>query len=121
MFFKEQCIQKNNGGVGLARKIGMDFCLRFSKINSLFFSLDADTIIHKNYLDIIIEKYKKHNFCSAVVNFKHRTSSDIDLNIKIKKYENLLKRIANNINNTGSPYGYVRYGVYNCMHLVKHI
>ena len=41
--------------------------------------------------------------------FKHRTSSDIDLNIKIKKYENLLK-IANNINNTGSPYGYVSMG-----------
>ena len=109
-FSKNNAFKKNNGGVGLARKIGMDFCLRFSKKNSLFFSLDADTIIHKNYLDIIIEKYTKYNFCSAVINFKHRTSIDTDLNIKIIKYENLLKSIARNIHKTGSPYGYVSMG-----------
>ena len=30
-------------GVGVARKIGMDYCLQFSTEDSLLFSLDADT------------------------------------------------------------------------------
>jgi glycosyltransferase involved in cell wall biosynthesis len=46
------------GGVGEARKIGMDSCLELfsqeSFADSLFFCLDADTLVSKNYLSTTI-------------------------------------------------------------------
>ena len=97
-------------GVGLARKIGMDFCISYSHYDSLYFSLDADTIIEPNYLTFIYEKYKKHSFKTAIVNFSHQPTNDKIINVAINKYELLLKQIAKKIQKTGSPYGYVSMG-----------
>ena len=47
-------IPQNTGGVGMARKIGMDMALRLLKKSStprnLILSLDADTLVQNNYL-----------------------------------------------------------------------
>ena len=44
------------------------------------------------------------------VNFKHQNSSNSIIEEGIRKYELILKEIAENIEKTGSPYGYVSMG-----------
>ena len=105
----KQLIDKH-AGVGTARKIGMDYALKLSNPQSIFFSLDADTIISKQYLKIIKKKFKESKMHACVINFKHQKSSDSIIEQGIRLYENKIKNIAKQINNTGSPYGYVSMG-----------
>ena len=109
-FSSRHALSENQSGVGMARKIGYDYCIRYAKKNSLFFSLDADTLIHKNYLLQIIQTYKTKKFTSAVVNFQHQSNDNPEIQQAIVKYETLLKNIAFNIRTTGSPYGFVSMG-----------
>ena len=97
-------------GVGLARKVGMDFCISYSHYSSLFCSLDADTLIHKNYLKKINQEHEKYNFFTATVNFSHQKNNDPEIQNAIIEYELLIKDIANNLNNIGSRYGFVSMG-----------
>ena len=109
-FSRNYVLPNKKSGVGMARKIGHDYVLQYSKKNSLFFSLDADTVVHKNYLHNIVEQFKNKNFYAAVVNFSHQNNSNPKIQDAIDEYENLLKTIAYNIRNTGSPYGFVSMG-----------
>ena len=110
-FSTETSFKDELAGVGLARKVGMDFSLKFIKdLNSIICSLDADTIIGENYLDSIYNNFKKNKINAAVVNFKHQNSSNSIIEEGIRKYELILKEIARNIEKTGSPYGYVSMG-----------
>ena len=61
-FSRQHALSEKQSGVGMARRIGYDYCIRYAKKNSLFFSLDADTLIHKNYLLQIIQTYKTKKF-----------------------------------------------------------
>ena len=110
-FSEQYAINDNLAGVGMARKIGLDYCLMYAKNkNSLLCSLDADTLISKNYLKYVCKLFKNNIAQACVVNFKHQKSSNIDINKGIKKYESILKNIAQNIDKVGSPYGYVSLG-----------
>ena len=106
----KSAIPKNKFGVGLARKIGMDFILSYASKSSLIFSLDADALISKKYLSTIVKFYKKKNFKACTVNFKHQKSKDYIINKGIKIYENALHHIANQIKKCNSPYGYISMG-----------
>ncbi len=109
-FSKKHALDNKNSGVGYARKIGLDFSLEYIKNNqSVFCCLDADTIISKNYLNIIKENFDK-GIEAAVINFKHQKSKDPIIEEGIRKYEKSIKDIAQKIEATGSPYGYVSMG-----------
>ena len=109
-YSKSQAINKKYFGVGLARKIGFDFAVQYSKKNSLFFSLDADTLISSTYLKTIINFYKDTMFHACTVNFKHQKSKDSLINKGIRIYEKQLLKIAKKIRSCNSPYGYVSMG-----------
>ena len=109
-YSSKHSLNKKYSGVGVARKVGMDYCINYSYQTSLLCSLDADTIINSDYLDVIEKEYNKYKFQSAVVNFKHQKSKNKKINNAIDEYEKLLKNIANKIKNSGSPYGYVSMG-----------
>jgi hypothetical protein len=109
-YSRENALHEKNFGVGLARKIGMDFALNYAHNNSLLFCLDADTLISKNYLKIIVQYYQKYNFQVSTVNFKHQESQDPIINKGIRIYEDGLKSMANKIEYCKSPYGYVSMG-----------
>ena len=109
-FSLEYAYDKKIAGVGLARKIGMDFCIPYSHKHSLYCSVDADTIIEKKYLDYISQIYHKFLFKAAVVNFSHQLTSNSIVNEAICEYELLLKQIAQQVHQSGSPYGYVSMG-----------
>ena len=103
-------LKSKYSGVGFARKIGMDFVLKYSNSDSIIFSLDADTIIDKNYFNIISKAFKKFDFKVCTINFQHQKSDDVIIEKAIRIYEKKLKEIALKINNTGSIYGYVSMG-----------
>ena len=109
-FDKNNALDDKIAGVGIARKIGFDYCLNFIKNeNALFYSLDADTIISSKYLTKINNEFKD-NVNVLVVNFKHQKSDNDVLEKGIRRYETIIKDIASKINQTGSPYGYVSMG-----------
>lgn len=86
-------------GVGYARKIGMDEALRrFDEINNpdgVIISLDADTIVSKEYFNTIIDEFyiqKKVRAC--VFQFTHNFNSELYSEKEIeacKKYEAYLR------------------------------
>ena len=97
-------------GVGLARKIGFDIGLNYSNINTIFYSLDADTIISNNYLKKINNYYSQKSIEAAVINFSHQKSSSINQENAIKKYEQFLKSTSLKMKKAGSPYYYHSIG-----------
>ncbi len=66
---------QNLGGVGMARKIGMDMALRLLKKSStprnLILSLDADTLVQNNYLSAI-NNYFTQKVKTAIVAYEHK-------------------------------------------------
>ena len=110
-FSQKNVLDSKIAGVGMARKIGLDYCLMLGEnADSLLCSLDADTPIHNGYLNHIISRFNEYKYGACVVNFKHQASKDIIIENGIRKYESILKNIAKQIDNTGSPYGYVSLG-----------
>ncbi len=109
-FSDDQALPEDKAGVGLARKIGHDYCIDYAKRESLFFSLDADTLIHKNYLLKIVQDFQNKTIYSAVINFEHQINNNPKIQQAIIEYERLLKTMALNIRETGSPYGFVSMG-----------
>ena len=110
-FSSKYALKTKNAGVGLARKIGLDFSLKYIKNQySLLCSLDADTLISVDYLNIIHETFTSPNIGACVLNFKHQNSNDKVVEKGIREYERQIKYIAKKIDDSGSPYGYVSMG-----------
>ncbi len=67
-----------SGGVGLARKIGMDLALTkfdyFSINKNIMLCTDADCIVDSDYLLEISQEFNRNNVEAAVVNFSHDIS-----------------------------------------------
>lgn len=64
------------GGVGLARKIGMDAALKTFNYNAInkktLVCLDADCTVDSNYLTTIVDEFNSKNFSAAVVKYEHK-------------------------------------------------
>lgn len=64
-----------DGGVGLARKIGMDLALTIldyqSKEKKILICLDADCTVDNNYLSSIIEFFNNKNINAGYVEYEH--------------------------------------------------
>ncbi|MAV58751.1 MAG: hypothetical protein CMG07_02245 [Candidatus Marinimicrobia bacterium] len=109
-FSYNNALPTKQAGVGLARKIGFDIGLKFSNENTIFCSLDADTIISEKYLLEIKKFYNNKNTTSAVINFKHIRSSSSILNKSIKLYEEFIKTTSLHLKKANSPYYYHSIG-----------
>jgi len=109
-------LQKKWAGVGLARKSGMDEAvLRFNnsnKTDGIIVSLDADTLVAKNYL-IEIEKHFKQNpkNVGATISFQHQTAGLEKAQLDgILLYEKFLEYYKNAVSFTGYPYSMFTIG-----------
>lgn len=84
-----------NGGVGLARKIGMDLALTkfdYLSINkNIILCTDADCIVDSDYLSEISQEFNRNNLEAAVVNFTHDISGRNDETKAIICYEIFLR------------------------------
>ena len=101
------------GGVGMARKIGMDKALRLlSKSCSekkLIISLDADTLVQPNYLSSI-QNYFTPKIKTAIVAYEHQMPEDYDGQTAICCYEIFLRYWVLGLKYAKSPWAFHSIG-----------
>jgi hypothetical protein len=104
----------DEGGVGLARKIGMDTALQVFDYSipgkKIIISLDADCVVESNYLNEIIRSFNKHNYSAANVYFEHNTSEDGLNGLGIISYEIFLRHYVAGLMLAKSPYAFHTVG-----------
>ncbi len=104
----------DEGGVGLARKVGMDTALQIFDYSSsekkIIISLDADCVVEKNYLEEIIGSFTNNKFSAATVDFEHNLSEDGINKLGIVSYEIFLRHYVAGLLFAQSPYGFHTIG-----------
>ena len=103
-----------NGGVGLARKIGMDLVLTKFDYNSnsknILICTDADCTVDPNYLSMISQELNQNNYEAAVVNFAHDISGDKEETKAIICYEIFLRYYVLGLSFAKSDYAFHTIG-----------
>jgi hypothetical protein len=103
-----------NGGVGLARKIGMDLALTkfdYLSINkNILICTDADCIVDSNYLSEISQEFNRNNYEAAVANFAHDIKGDDKETKAIICYEIFLRYYVLGLNFAKSDYAFHTIG-----------
>ena len=109
-------LQKKWAGAGLARKKGMDEAVnRFNQIQNpdgIIVSLDADTLVEKNYL-VEIEKHFSENpkNVGATIAFQHQTKNLSPKHLEgINLYEKYLSYYKESLKYTGYPFAMFTLG-----------
>ena len=104
----------SKGGVGLARKIGMDLALKClpedRERNSLIISLDADTLVEMNYLEEIDNYFNNNEDAAAVIDFSHILPEDKRHRTAAISYELFLRYYEAGLRFASSPYAYQTIG-----------
>lgn len=105
---------EKDGGVGLARKIGMDSALNIFDFNSdgkkIIITTDADCVLETNYLTEIVNNFNRRNLPAAVVNFRHDISGQDILTEAIICYEIFLRYYVLGLKFAASPYAFHTIG-----------
>ena len=102
-------LPRKHAGVGLARKIGMEWAVRgfLQSRNSegVIISLDADCTVSDNYLCSIENQFKTYSTNCCVLNFHHRTLGDnVALRSAIDQYEQYIWYFRNALKAVDFPY-----------------
>ena len=104
----------DEGGVGLARKIGMDTALQIFDYSipdkKLIISLDADCLVEENYLSEISLFFKKQNVSAATIDFEHDLSEDGINKLGIISYEIFLRHYVAGLLFAQSPFAFHTVG-----------
>jgi hypothetical protein len=105
------------GGVGLARKIGMDWAVsifsgskRSHDAVSVLVSLDADTLVEPNYLRAIRSHFDNTGAWAAVISYAHQTGGSQSERAAIVCYEIFLRYHVLGLHYAGSPYAFHTIG-----------
>jgi glycosyltransferase involved in cell wall biosynthesis len=102
------------GGVGLARKIGMDLALTlFDYGNSgkkIIICLDADCEVDANYLGAIIGEFNETNLAFAYVQYEHKLKGSEGDKLAIVCYELFLRYYVLGLKYAGSAYAFPTIG-----------
>ncbi len=110
----DKALPIKNGGVGLARKIGMDLSLKYFDYNNdrkkILLSLDADCLVSNNYLVEIIEKFNNEDLNVAVINYEHILPEDELRKSAIINYEIFLRYYVLGLTYANSHFAYHSIG-----------
>jgi hypothetical protein len=102
------------GGVGLARKFGMDEALKIFKYNAttkkILVCLDADCTVASNYLTSIVSEFNKRNLSAGFVSFRHNTEEDSPTTAAIICYEIFLHYYVLGLKYADSPFAFHTIG-----------
>ena len=102
------------GGVGSARKIGLDWGLRVLSESSarpgLLLSLDADTWVESNYLGAVRASFNCPDAWAAVISYAHRLEGSPSEIAAIVCYEIFLRYHVLGLAYAGSPYAFHSIG-----------
>ncbi|MDO9529293.1 MAG: glycosyltransferase family 2 protein [Syntrophales bacterium] len=103
-----------NGGVGLARKIGLDIALKVFDYKEpcakLLFCLDADTVVERDYLSAVRRFFEKEKATAAVVAFQHQDADDPSVRAAICCYEIFLRYYVLGLSYANSMYAFHSIG-----------
>ena len=101
-----------SGGVGAARKAGMDLFISTlppeDMEKSVIYSLDADTIVAGDYFLSTLQDVLAGGAVSLP--FTHQKSSDTSIQQAIEKYEAYLRRYVDKLKYAASPYAFFTIG-----------
>ena len=109
-------LRKKWAGAGLARKRGMDEVIsRFNKLNKprgILISLDADTLVDKNYLVEIERYFNEHpKNVGVTISFQHQKDGLQEKQLEgIQLYEMYLEYYKQALDYTGYPYSMFTIG-----------
>ncbi|HJO93084.1 MAG TPA: hypothetical protein QF753_06780 [Victivallales bacterium] len=101
------------GGVGRARKLGMDYSLFYMNWNlsPLIISLDGDTLVEEKYLESIFRYFESNNhIVGTSISFKHQKADSVLDESAIREYEVYLHDYVYKLKNAKSPYAYYTIG-----------
>lgn len=94
------------GGVGLARRIGMDLALPLLAPDGVMVCLDADTLVEPGYLQAISNHFKTTRAGGAVIPFCHQRGETPGEERAITLYELFLRHYVLGLVRAGSPYAF---------------
>lgn len=104
----------DRGGVGPARKIGMDWAVEVLHRNdhpsAPILCLDADTIVDANYLPVVREHFRAPGAWAAVIDYAHRPEGPAGQRAAIVLYEIFLRCHVLGLGWAGSPYAFHTIG-----------
>ncbi len=102
------------GGVGLARKIGMDAALTVFDYSlpgiKILISLDADCTVERNYLQEIIRSFTNKRYSVANVDFEHSLTESGTEKLGIISYEIFLRHYVAGLLFAQSPFAFHTVG-----------
>jgi hypothetical protein len=101
------------GGVGFARKIGLDLALPrldFTGQSPILVSLDADTLVEPSYLPALADHFRRSKAGGAVIPFRHRLGATPAEQDAIDRYELFLRSYILGLSLAGSPYAFHSVG-----------
>ena len=101
------------GGVGMARKIGLDLTLQrlaHDRRDPILVSLDADTLVLPNYLETIVAHFEKSTAGGMVIPFRHQHGDSPAQQAAIDRYELFLRTYVLGLRHAGSPYAFHTVG-----------
>jgi hypothetical protein len=88
-------IPSRTGGVGMARKIGMDMAFSLLRNSGekprLIYSLDADTLVQSDYLSSVRQVFSSGKTGTGVVAYEHQMPADETMRRAICRYEIFLR------------------------------
>jgi len=108
-------LPRKHAGVGLARKIGMEWAVRgflqSGNRDGIIISLDADCTVSENYLHVIENEFSMSSPNCCVLNFHHRVSEENEkIEQAIDQYEQYIWYFRNALKTIDFPYYYHTIG-----------
>jgi len=101
------------GGVGLARRVGMDLALTrldHAAADPLLVCLDGDTVVRPDYLAAIIAHFQGCRAGAAAIPYRHQRGSTPQAARLIARYELFLRGYILGLELAGSPYAFHSVG-----------
>jgi len=101
------------GGVGLARRIGLDLALtRIAPLSAdpILVCLDADTLVRPDYLHALVNHFAVSRCGAAVIPFIHQQGPSPEADRIITRYELFLRSYVFGLALAGSPYAFHSVG-----------
>jgi len=98
-------------GIGVARKLLMDYISTVADENDIIISMDADTVFNKDYFASVAENLRLNPAASAIaIPYYHRLSYNTELDRAILRYEIYMRAYAINMWRIRSPYCFSALG-----------
>jgi hypothetical protein len=106
-------LSNKGGGVGLARKIGLDLALTrldHGTAPSLLVCLDADTLVEPSYLPALVSHFRESTAGGAAIPFCHQPGESPEEQLAIDRYELFLRHYVLGLRLARSPYAFHTVG-----------